>query len=101
MPCGGRRSGKDEVQLSCVACWPSYGMVQGLSTSWNGRARVASLGLLGRAVAWPAFQLHAQRQSHAGEDLFDFLERLATEVLGLEHVGLGLLHELADVADVG
>ena len=31
-----------------------------------------------------------------GEDLLDLLQALAAEVLGLEHVLLGALHELAD-----
>ena len=34
------------------------------------------------------------------EHLLDLVQRLAAEVLRLEHLGLGLLHQLADVADV-
>mgnify|MGYP003338286326 CR=1 FL=1 len=33
-------------------------------------------------------------QAHACQDFLDFIERLAAEVLGLEHLGLGLLHQL-------
>src|SRR5450432_1027026 len=61
----------------------------------------ARLRLLRRPVARPALELHAQRETHLGEDLLDLLQRLAAEVLRLEHLGLGLLHELADVANVG
>src|SRR5258708_37570215 len=49
----------------------------------------------------PAVELHAERQAHLGENFFDLLERLAPKVLRLEHLGLGLLHQLADVTDVG
>src|SRR3954470_22043163 len=49
----------------------------------------------------PAVDLHAQRKPHAPEDLFDLLERLAAEVLGLQHVLLDALHQLADERDVG
>src|SRR5262245_15625459 len=34
---------------------------------------------------------HAERQTHLGEQLLDLVERLAAEVLGLEHLGFGLL----------
>src|SRR6185436_10261265 len=34
----------------------------------------------------PVVDLHAQGEPHVGEDLLDLLERLAPEVLGLEHV---------------
>src|SRR6186713_3391019 len=49
----------------------------------------------------PVVELHAETQAHGGQDLFDFFERLATKVLGLEHVLLGLLNQLADQGDVG
>src|SRR6267378_2612876 len=45
--------------------------------------------------------LHAERQAHLSEDLFDLIQGLAAEVLGLEHLGFGLLDELADGGDVG
>src|SRR5215472_11141455 len=44
--------------------------------------------------------LHAQREAHRGKDLLDLVERLAAEVLGLEHLRLCLLHQLADGLDV-
>src|SRR5262249_47336158 len=56
--------------------------------------------LLPRRRGRPVVELHAQAQPHPGQDLLDLVERLPAEVLGLEHVRLGLLHELADGADV-
>src|SRR5262249_47349554 len=35
---------------------------------------------------------HAEAQSHGVQDLLDLVERLAAEVLRLEHLGLGFLH---------
>src|SRR5208283_4022054 len=46
------------------------------------------------------FDLHSQRESHFAEDLFYLIERLATEILGLEHLLLGPLNKLADMADI-
>ena len=43
---------------------------------------------------------HAQAQPHRVQDLLDLVERLAAEVLRLQHLRLGLLHELADGSDV-
>src|SRR5688500_12784847 len=43
---------------------------------------------------------HSEAQPHAVQDLLDLVQRLAAEVLGLEHLGLGLLHQLANRADV-
>ena len=34
------------------------------------------------------------------QDFLDLVERLAAEVLRLQHLGLGLLHQLADGPDV-
>src|SRR5579862_2065466 len=44
--------------------------------------------------------LHAKTQTHRGENLLDLVQRLAAEVLNLEHFGFGLLHELANGLDV-
>src|SRR4051794_10736496 len=49
----------------------------------------------------PVVDLHPERETHVGEDLLDLLQRLAAEVLGLEHVLLAALHQLADQGDVG
>src|SRR5438067_7980875 len=54
-------------------------------------------GRLGR----PVLQLHAQAEPHLGEDFLDLLQRLAAEVLGLQHLRLRLLHQVADGLDVG
>src|ERR1019366_8028118 len=45
--------------------------------------------------------LHTQRQAHLSKDFLDFIQALAAEVLGLQHFGFGLLHELADGLNVG
>ena len=39
---------------------------------------------------------HAETQTHAVQDLLNLVQRFAAEVLRLEHVLLGALHELAD-----
>src|SRR5262245_63972723 len=43
---------------------------------------------------------HAEAEAHRRQDLLDFVQALAAEVLGLEHFGFGLLHQLADRANV-
>ena len=48
----------------------------------------------------PVLELHAERQAHLGQDLLDLLQRLAAEVLGLQHLGLGALDQVADGLDV-
>src|ERR671914_8312 len=45
-------------------------------------------------------EAHAEAQTHALEDFLDLVERLAAEVLRLQHLGLGLLHQLANRPDV-
>src|SRR5215469_1317452 len=45
--------------------------------------------------------LHAERKTHLSKDFLDLVEALAAEVLGLQHLGLGLLDQLADGRDVG
>src|SRR5512137_748405 len=44
---------------------------------------------------------HSQAQSHAAQDLFDLVERLPAEVLGLEHLAFGLLYHLRDGLNPG
>src|SRR6185437_5588427 len=44
---------------------------------------------------------HPQRQAHLRQDLLDLVERLAAEVLRLQHLVLALLDELADGLDIG
>src|SRR4029450_9456857 len=43
---------------------------------------------------------HPEAQPHAVQDLLDLIERLAAEVLRLEHLGLGFLHQFANRPDV-
>src|SRR5262245_44241615 len=45
-------------------------------------------------------ELHAQAEAHLHQYVLDLVERLATEVLGLQHFVLALLHELTDGLDV-
>src|SRR4030088_1852920 len=44
--------------------------------------------------------LHAQAQAHRRKNLLDLIQRLASEVLGLEHFGFSLLHEFTDGLNV-
>ena len=43
---------------------------------------------------------HTETEPHAVQDLLDFVQRLAAEVLRLEHFGFRLLNQLANRADV-
>src|SRR6185503_12057675 len=43
---------------------------------------------------------HAEAQPHRVQDFLDLVQALAPEVLGLEHLGFGLVHQLANRADV-
>src|SRR6516225_8973128 len=43
---------------------------------------------------------HAETETHRCQDFLDFIQALAPEVLGLEHLGFGLLHQLADRPDI-
>src|SRR5262245_15063582 len=67
----------------------------------------AGLALAGQAPAVEllarreVLQPHAEAQTHLVEDLLDLVQRLAAEVLGFEHLLLGLLDQLAEIADVG
>src|SRR3569623_1445162 len=52
-------------------------------------------------VLWrPVRVVHAEMETHLGENFLDLVERLAAEVRGPEHLRLGLLDEVADVNDV-
>src|SRR5512140_3641287 len=66
-------------------------------------------GRLGRAFAHGARRaprivsgyVHAQSEAQVGQHVLDLLERLAAEVAVLQHLGLALLHQVADRLDVG
>src|SRR5215468_5200592 len=70
-----------------------------ISANWGQRGRQLA-GRSGNGVAL-LIDLHAQRETHGSKDFLDFIERLAAEVLGLEHLRFRLLHQLADGLDVG
>src|SRR5438067_13756482 len=44
--------------------------------------------------------LHSQTETHLGEDFFDLVQRLASEVLRLQHLGFGFLNQFADRLNV-
>src|SRR5215471_11343131 len=51
------------------------------------------------ALRFDGLELHAERETHRPQDVADLVQGLAPEVLRLEHVLLGLLHEVADGPD--
>src|SRR5690606_3787315 len=65
------------------------------TSSCQAPARLPHL-VLGEVV-----ELHAEREVELPEDLLDLVQGLPPEVLGLEHLGLGLLDQLPDVLDAG
>ena len=44
----------------------------------------------------PARHVHAEVQAHAGQNFLDLVERLATQVGGLEQLVLGALDQVTD-----
>src|SRR5215212_9244252 len=48
----------------------------------------------------PAGDVHAEVEAHAGEHFLDLVQGFAAEVRGPQHLGFGLLDEVADVDDV-
>src|SRR5262249_5017825 len=101
---------RDEVRREVPEhCPPARGVATELtprllvthdSTLLSSRSGLGLLRLPPLEELRPIVDLHAQRQAHVREDLFDLLQRLTAEVLGLEHVLLGPLNELADERDV-
>src|SRR5882762_11104940 len=59
-----------------------------------------ALGELVDILRRPARNLHAEMEAHLGEHFLDLVERLAAEIRRAQHLGLGLLHEVADIDDV-
>src|SRR5439155_625466 len=57
--------------------------------------------LLGQALELLGVEPHAEREAHLAENRLDLVERLLAEVLRLQQLGLGLLHEVGDGSDVG
>src|SRR5439155_2345447 len=60
-----------------------------------------ALMLRAQAVQLLGIEPHAERQPHLAQDGLDLVQRLLAEVLGLEQLGLGLLHEIGDRPDIG
>src|SRR5205085_9748097 len=59
-----------------------------------------ALGELLDVLGRPARHFHAEMQPHLRQHFLDLVERLAAEVRRPQHLGLGLLHQIADVDDV-
>ena len=51
-------------------------------------------------LAASRLDIHAEVQAHAGQHFLDLVQRLAAEVRGAQHLGFGLLDQVADVDDV-
>src|SRR5271156_2241654 len=73
------------LQAGVFFCWRRRGL------AWERRPDDASVFI----------ELHAQREAHLHQYIFDLVERFAAEVFGLQHFVLALLHEFADGLDVG
>src|SRR5437016_816298 len=64
-------------------------------------ALVRALVLGAQALELLGVEAHAEREAHLAEDRLDLVERLLAEVLRLQELGLGLLHEIGDGPNVG
>src|SRR2546426_12580541 len=64
-------------------------------------ALVRPLVLGAQALELLGVEAHAEREAHLAEDRLDLVERLLAEVLRLQELGLGLLHEIGDGPNVG
>src|SRR5437763_16602255 len=53
-----------------------------------------------QALGGPVLETCAQRETTRGQHFLDLVERLATQVRGLQELGLGTLDQVADVVDV-
>src|SRR5215813_9732703 len=69
-----------------------------ITANWSQRGWQLA-GWSGNGVAL-LIDLHAQREAHGGKDFLDLIERLAAEVLGLEHLRFCLLYQFADGLDI-
>src|SRR6266436_2345941 len=59
-----------------------------------------ALGQLIDIVGRPTRHFHAEMKPHLSQHLLDLVERLAPEVRRAQHLGLGLLNEVADIDDI-
>src|SRR5258705_1130069 len=68
-----------------------------ISVRRGGKHLVRSWSGYGVAVL---VDLHAQAQPHRRQDFFNLVQRLASEVLGLQHLGFSLLNQFTDALNV-
>src|SRR6266404_7701108 len=61
---------------------------------------VEPLGQFFDVLGWPVHDLHPEVQSHLGQYLFDLVKGFAPEIRSPQHLGFGLLHQVADIDDV-
>src|SRR6266566_942900 len=59
-----------------------------------------TLGELFDVLGRPIWNLHTEMETHLRQHFLDLVERLAAEIRGPQHLGLGFLHEIADIDDV-
>src|SRR6266536_555900 len=59
-----------------------------------------TLGQFVDIVRMPTRHFHAEMQPHLGQHFLDLVERLAPEIRRAQHLGFGLLNEVADIDDV-
>src|SRR5580658_4416966 len=78
---------------------PHTSFLQIVIVAVSGRGKNLVRGWAGYCVAL-LVDLHSQTQSHGAQNFFDFVQRLAAEVFGLEHFGFSLLHQFADRLNV-
>src|SRR5215471_15211470 len=45
-------------------------------------------------------EFHSQSEAHGRQNVFDFVQRLAPEILGLQHLGFALLNQITNGLDV-
>src|SRR5688572_18136211 len=101
-------------KYSCrvASAWVAAARPPGSSTTLASRRRasgrmrrrllrlVGALVLRAQALELLGVEAHAERQPHLAQDRLDLVQRLLAEVLRLQQLGLGLLHEVGDGADV-
>src|SRR5258708_8078622 len=59
-----------------------------------------ALGQLVDIVGRPARYFHAEMKPHLRQHFLDLIERLAPEIRRTQHLGLGLLNKIPDIADI-
>ena len=59
-----------------------------------------TLGEIFDVLRRPARHVHAEVETHGGENFLDLVERLAAEIRRAQHLGFRLLDQVADIHDV-